>query len=236
MGKDSKKKSSTPKVHTRRNPELAKGINRYGRNKRTSNAFRFWKLGAKGKKLPKKEQPAAAKAAEPRWYAADDVRKPIPTRSAKHRPTRLRASIKPGTVLILLAGRFRGKRVVFLKQLPSGLLLITGPYKINGVPLRRVNQAYVIATQTTVDVSKADTSSISDESFKKTEKKKKKDEPEFFANDANKKTELSEERKKGQKTVDSAVLPAVQKVPDLAKYLNAKFSLTNGQRPHLMKF
>lgn len=55
---------------------------------------------------------------------------------------------------------------------------------MNGVPLRRVNQAYVIGTSTKVDISSVDVSKYDDKYFaKQLEKKKKKGENEFFASD-----------------------------------------------------
>jgi large subunit ribosomal protein L6e len=60
-----------------------------------------------------------------KWYPAEDVvgKKAV---ARKQNPTKIRSSIQPGTVLILLSGRFRGKRVIFLKSLASGCLLVTG--------------------------------------------------------------------------------------------------------------
>lgn len=148
----------------------------------------------------------------------------------------MRKSITPGTVLILLAGRFRGKRVVCLKALESGLLLVSGPYKINGVPLRRVNQSYVIATSTKIDVSGVDVSSINDEYFSRSKDAKKDAEEEFFLGDAPKPAVVSDERKADQKKVDDALLKAVAAVPMLEAYLAAQFTLSSGDKPHKMKF
>merc|ERR1739838_2880 len=139
----------------------------------------------------------------------------------------LRSTITPGTILILVAGPHKGKRVVFLKQLETGLLLVSGPYKVNGVPLRRVNQRYVIGTKTVVDVSKVDVSSVNDAFFAKVkEDKKAKSEADFIEGD-NKKVAISQERLDAQKKVDAGLLEAVKAVPSLSSYLAAPFRLTS---------
>merc|ERR1711954_147791 len=122
-----------------------------------------------------------------------------------------------GTVAIVLAGVHKGKRVIVLKQLGTGLLLITGPHKLNGCPLRRINQRYFARV--------------------KAEKAAKK-EGDIF--DAKKEAyKPSEQRKEDQVTVDTQVLEAIKKHGDgkvLKQYLRASFALSKGQYPHNMAF
>ncbi len=100
-------------------------------------------------------------------YPADDVKKTVIKSNKVPKIAKLRQTITPGTVLIVLSGRFKGRRVVFLKQLTSGLLLVTGPYQVNGVPLRRINQSYCIATSTKVNLSGLNLNEIDEIHFKK---------------------------------------------------------------------
>lgn len=181
----------------------------------------------------------AAPAKTP-FYAGDDEKTHFVRKSKAPRPTVLRKAITPGTVLIILAGRFKGRRVVFLKQLASGLLLVTGPYKVNGVPLRRVNQAYVIPTATHVDLAGVDASKIDDAFFTRKRVHPRKTEESNFFRGA---TELTEEQKtdikrkrETQKTFDTPLLANIKKVEHLQSYLSKRFSLRGGQLPHLLRF
>lgn len=236
-----------------RSRQLAPGIGRFSRSQAAARRQLY--------KGPKKSEKAAAAdvpqfkevkvggekngstrlvptSKAPRFYPAEDVRQPKKSRKSP-KPAKLRPTIVPGTVLILLAGRFRGKRVVFLKQLDSGLLLVTGPYKINGVPLRRVNQAYVIATSTKIDLEgfKVDPT-INDAYFAKAAAKGSiSAEAEFFSEGKPNPKEPFPEAKSGdQKEVDKVVIAAVRKQENLVKYLKASFGLTKGQFPHQMVF
>merc|ERR1719261_2381325 len=93
----------------------------------------------------------------------------------------------------------KGNRVVVLKQLDSGLLLVTGPYKVNGVPLRRMNQAYTIATSTRISVDGVDVSGVDDAFFARANAGKGNDEAAFFAQGGESKAEVSDDRKAMQK-------------------------------------
>mmetsp|Transcript_3958 Transcript_3958/g.5560 ORF Transcript_3958/g.5560 Transcript_3958/m.5560 type:complete len:189 (-) Transcript_3958:842-1408(-) len=185
------------------------------------------------------EKRKKGEAGSARFYPAYDIKPKA--KSAEKKPTKLRESLSPGTILILLAGRFRGKRVVMLKALDSGLLLISGPYSVNGVPLRRVNPAYVIATSTKIDISSVKLpESLNDDYFKReapAKKTKKNEQGEFFtADEEPEEIGPSETRKADQVQVDDQLVPIIDQTPMLKSYLGALFTLTKGMKPHEMKF
>ncbi|XP_062112045.1 large ribosomal subunit protein eL6-like [Humulus lupulus] len=222
-----------------RNPDLIRGVGKYSRSKMYHKRG-LWAIKAKnGGVFPHHDPKPAAETANqkaPKFYPAEDAKKPL-VNKRKPKPTKLRASITPGTVLIILAGRFKGKRVVFLKQLSSGLLLVTGPFKLNGVPLRRVNQSYVIGTSIEVDISGVSFDKLDDKYFaKEAEKKKKKGEGEFFEADKEEKNQLPQQKKDDQKSVDAALIKSIEAVPELKTYLAARFSLKSGMKPHELVF
>ena len=104
------------------------------------------------------------------------------------------------------------------------------------MPLRRVNQAYVIATSTKLDISKVKVPShVNDAYFKRAPIKSASAEEEFYSQAAVSAV-VSDKRKADQKAVDAQLLPIVSGTEFMRQYLNAKFSLRSGDRPHEMSF
>ncbi|XP_050108979.1 60S ribosomal protein L6-like [Malus sylvestris] len=100
-----------------RNPDLVRGVGRFSRPK-TYYKCGLWAIKVKNGGVFQSHDPKpvveTASEKAPKFYPADDVKKRL-VNNRKPKPTKLRTSITPGTLLIILAGRFKGKRVVFLK-------------------------------------------------------------------------------------------------------------------------
>lgn len=239
-----------------RNYDLGNGVLRFSRTKMFHKKALYKFIGKKVKPTKKPSKPlfvekpiGGEKNGGKRLVLVQKRRSVYPTQDRiKKRPAkkcfkqhvrRLRSNLTPGTVLILLAGSHKGKRVVFLKQLHSGLLLVTGPFAMNGCPLRRISQRYVIGTATKIDLSEVKLPDLNDKYFKRQRQKRaKKEEGDIFQ--AKKESyKVSEQRKTDQKEVDQQILAAIRKHPDrkiLLAYLSAMFGLKSSQFPHRMQF
>merc|ERR1712086_799953 len=99
-----------------------------------------------------------------------------------------------------------------------------------GVPLRRVNQVYVIVTSTKVDVKGVDVKKFDDAYFKKPPKdrSKSKSEEEFYA-EATKK-ELPASYIADNQAVDAALEKAI--TGQMKDYMKSFFTLKSGDKPH----
>ena len=197
---------------------------------------------AKGNLLAKRKEARKKLAEENKglkvkknWYPVSDLKSHFKRQCKKPKATHISATFTPGQVVILLSGRFRGRRVIFLKKLESGLLLVTGPYKYNGVPLKRVNAAYVLPTNTKLKVDAKVADKVNDEFFKKVDIDRK-SEKDFLADEKTKKERVTKERSDAQNEVDTVVKKAVDEVPMMKEYLRNRFALKSGDKPHLMKF
>lgn len=240
------------------NSLLADGVRRYAPGKLAQRRKQFQLKNVKSVKKPKKAKVAisvvkkigGAKNGGERTVMLRKNKSYLPTkryvkkRAAKslfrNHKRNTRQSLKPGKVLILLAGRHKGKRVVLLKVLKTGLLLVTGPFELNACPMRRIAQNYVIATKTRLNLKSFKVPKhIDDRYFRRVvPKREPRGERDIFAKKEFKYVP-SEQRKTDQKTVDAAVLKAIKAHKDgrlVTRYLKSMFSLRTNQYPHRMLF
>ncbi len=176
-------------------------------------------------------------------------------KAVKKAPRASKSTVAPGTVAIFLAGRFRGRHAVVLKALDAkkdaSTLVVTGPYKYNGIPLRRVNRRYIIATSTKINLSGVDAKlleKVNAATFKRAARAKAAKSAVGFlgrrkaaaaaAATAGKK-KIPDERVALQKQVDASIIAAIKKDAkgkQLPGYLRSVFTVKPGDAPHRMKF
>jgi len=243
--------SKIPFPNTKRNSTLAPGLSRYGRRAMYVRKG-VWAIKKRNQAGPKKAEKPKAKVVQfgkknesrtlqrPKiriHFPSTPIHKGLHTKTASKGIGKIRSSITPGTVVILLNGSFAGKRVVCLKHLASGALLVAGPYKLNGVPLKKVDQRFVIATSTKLDISGVKVDHLNDDYFKKAAKpKQKKGEASFFAEKKAEKKTVAPAKVEAVKAIDAALTPIIKKVPNMEAYLRSSFHLCANDYPHEMKF
>jgi len=156
---------------------------------------------------------------------------------------KLRKSITPGTVGILLKGPQKARRVIFIKQLESGLLMVANP--VSGDEPTTIDHRYFMSTKLKLDISgvKVPEEMVHTHFHNKAERRKAylkaRRTATVLGEGENKPAGFTDEQKAINKKLVDQLADIVQKHPEspvLEGYMKTKFRLTHRDFPHRMNF
>lgn len=154
-------------------------------------------------------------------YCPDDI--PAFVEKYKSRtaakPRVRRHDLVKGMVVVVLEGVFASKRVVYLKKLDNNLALCTGPKSINGVPLFKIDERYLLATLTVLDIG----TNISV------------DEKNVFLSKRDDHSAPMDADVDAEKETDAAVAKAVKNVEFMKAYLSEPFEIDSSKNFYSLK-
>lgn len=95
---------------------------------------------------------------DPRLYIPDDTPEFVERyrKTTARKPRTARTDLARGMVVVVLEGVFASRRVIYLGGLGDNLALCVGPKSINNIPLFKIDERYLLATSTVLEIGNVD--------------------------------------------------------------------------------
>lgn len=153
----------------------------------------------------------------------DDIPKFVEKYKARtaRKPRVGRTDLAKGMVVVVLEGIFASKRVVYLKGLEGNLALCAGPKSINGVPLFKIDERYLLATSTVLDINV--NVDIDEENIILTKR-----------DDYT--TPMDAEMTDAEKKIDEEIAKAVKEIKFMKSYLSEPFEIDTTRNFYSLKY